>query len=337
MFLKTLSQQEVQSLTNSRNGETKIGDSIALIDKISDWEKEIKDFKGKYCILGIPEDIGPQANHGKPGTEGAFKDFLSYFLNMQVNSFLPVKDILLVGEVELEEITKQAKNLKPTNKEDLNKLRDLVEEVDDRVYPIIKAIVSAGKIPIVIGGGHNNSYPVLRGSYLGLGKKGVGAINIDPHADIRDLEGRHSGNGFSYAIADGYLEKYFPIGLHQNYNNQYTWDKLNSDKHLFKYVTNEDILFHDISTKDLISKAVKFMKGIRFGLEIDLDGIKFTESSAKTPVGMSETKVRKLLYSLAQEKNIVYLNLSEGIPSSSGQTGKLIAYLVADFIRAGKL
>lgn len=60
-------------------------------------------------------------------------------------------------------------------------------------------IVSAGVVPIVIGGGHNNSYGMLRGSSKGLNSQ-VNAINIDPHADFRELEGRHSGNGFSYAF-----------------------------------------------------------------------------------------------------------------------------------------
>ncbi len=336
-MLKPLTSKIIQSLTNSRAGETKLGDTISLISKQKNWQEEIKAFHGKYCLVGIPEDIGPIANLGKGGAAGGFMDFLSYFLNMQDNGFLSGGDILLAGTVELDDLMEKAKTLKNTNPKDLIQLRLLVDEIDNRVFPIIKTIVAAGKIPITIGGGHNNAYPLLKGSYLGLGKKAMGAINIDPHADIRALEGRHSGNGFSYAIADGYLEKYHPIGLHKNYNNEYTWEKLKSDKHLFKYVTHEDILFKAIGTKELITKALKFLKGMPFGIEIDLDGIKFTESSAKTPVGLSESKVRKMLNLLASDKNIVYLNLSEGIPSANGQTGKLIAYLVADFIRASTL
>nr|WP_233167177.1 arginase family protein [Pedobacter sp. ASV2] len=34
------------------------------------------------------------------------------------------------------------------------------------VFPIIEKIVAAGKVPIVIGGGHNNAYPIIKGSSL---------------------------------------------------------------------------------------------------------------------------------------------------------------------------
>lgn len=59
--------------------------------------------------------------------------------------------------------------------------------------------------PIAIGGGHNNAYPMLKGYSLAKKEK-INAINCDPHADFRALEGRHSGNGFSYAVNDGYLD-----------------------------------------------------------------------------------------------------------------------------------
>jgi formiminoglutamase len=37
----------------------------------------------------------------------------------------------------------------------------------------------------------------------------VNAINFDAHSDFRILEGRHSGNGFSYAYEEGFLKKIF--------------------------------------------------------------------------------------------------------------------------------
>lgn len=337
LSLKLASQKDLKHFTKSRVGETKIGDTIGLIQDPEDLDKELRSFGGKYCILGIPEDIGPYANLGKRGTSGAYEDFLSYFLNIQDNGFLSGSQLLLLGSVDLDKEMKNAEKLDNQKKKDLLKLRELVESIDNKVYPIIRSIIAAGKIPVVIGGGHNNAYPLLKGSFLGLNKTPMAAVNIDPHADLRVLEGRHSGNGFSYAIADGFLEKYHPVGLHENYNNEYTFEKLNSDKHLFKYITHEEIIFKEVGVNEIVGRVSKFIKNSPFGLEIDLDGIKFTESSARTPVGMSESKVRKLLHHFARLKNIVYLNLSEGIPSNHGQTGKLTAYLVADFIRANSI
>jgi formiminoglutamase len=52
-----------------------------------------------------------------------------------------------------------------------------------------------------------------------LQKENVNAINFDAHSD-RILEGRHSGNGFSYAYEEGFLKKYFIFGLHENYTSK---------------------------------------------------------------------------------------------------------------------
>ncbi len=335
--LTPFTRNDTHGYTNTRVGETKIGQSILLLSSAHELKNELNSFPGKFCLLGIPEDIGPVANLGKAGAAGMFADFLGYFLNMQDNRFLSGADILMLGVVKVDDLLQKAAKLSSKNEDELHELRLLVAEIDRRVFPIIQEIVAAGKIPVVIGGGHNNAYPLIKGSFLGLGKKPVGCINIDPHADLRLLEGRHSGNGFSYAIADGYLDKYHPVGLHHNYNNEYMWDKLNSDKDLFRYVTYEDIIEKDLSSSDVVNKALKYLKGMPIALEIDVDSIRFAESSAKTPVGFSENKIRKLIRLLAADKNIVYLNLSEGIPSTHYQTGKLMAYLVSDFIRANSI
>jgi formiminoglutamase len=48
----------------------------------------------------------------------------------------------------------------------------------------------------------------------------VNAINFDAHSDFRILEGRHSGNGFSYAYEEGFLKNILFFGLHENYTSK---------------------------------------------------------------------------------------------------------------------
>ena len=40
--------------------------------------------------------------------------------------------------------------------------------IDEEVESLTKAIVASGKIPIAIGRGHNNSYPLIKGTAKGL-------------------------------------------------------------------------------------------------------------------------------------------------------------------------
>ena len=81
-----------------------------------------------------------------------------------------------------------------------DKLRETVHEMDEFLIDILVPIYKAGKVPILVGGGHNNAYPLMKAFFLAHNKK-VNVANLDPHADYRALEGRHSGNSFSYAIS----------------------------------------------------------------------------------------------------------------------------------------
>ena len=101
-------------------------------------------------------------------------------------------------------------------------LREATAAADATVQFVVERIRSGGAIPIVIGGGHNNSYGCLKGTAQAQGNA-VNCLNIDAHSDLRALEGRHSGNGFSYAKEEGALGAYFMWGLQENYTPEYIW------------------------------------------------------------------------------------------------------------------
>jgi formiminoglutamase len=62
-----------------------------------------------------------------------------------------------------------------------------------------------------------------------LQRKTINAINFDAHSDFRILEGRHSGNGFSYAYEEGFL-KNIVFGLHENYTSKSVLDIIKKQK-----------------------------------------------------------------------------------------------------------
>lgn len=77
----------------------------------------------------------------------------------------------------------------------------------------------------MVGGGNNNSLPILRAlrasNEARERKKGAAVINCDPHADFRRVEdGRHSGNPFSFAHREGALDRYCVFGLHEGSNSE---------------------------------------------------------------------------------------------------------------------
>lgn len=336
-MLKVYTEQEVRNYVRHRSGEEKIGELVQCFKE--DWEKTLKQMSARFVLLGIAEDIGVRANYGRPGASTALKPSFDSFLNQQNNIFLDASDIAVLGEVFVDDLMESASALDIKNKEDVAKLRELVSLLDDRVSETIRLIVAAGKIPIVIGGGHNNSFGNIKGASQALSKK-INIINCDPHLDFRSLEGRHSGNGFSYAYEQGYLGKYAVFGMHEQYNNKNSIEGFKLAPNRLFYSTYESIFVREeMEFKTSLNQCIGFVKGEECGIEIDLDAITNVPTSAKTSSGISPIEARQFIHLASANLNPVYLHIAEGAPvlshiKADNKTGKLIAYLITDFIKA---
>ena len=211
----------------------------------------------------------------------------------------------------------------------------MVSKIDEAVSFLVSQIVSAGKIPIIVGGGHNNAYGNIKGTALAL-KQSINAINFDAHHDFRAEEGRHSGNGFSYAFAEGFLKRYFIFGLHENYTSDRIFKTLKKIKFI-KHNTFESIAIRkELKFKTELQRVLDHLGEDPYGLEIDCDAIQGTASSAMTPSGFSASDTRRFVDFFGQQKNVCYLHICEAAPTpdNASQIGKLISYLITDFIRA---
>ena len=343
--IKPLQKRDALQLIRRRKGETRVGEMANYTETGKTLKENLKNIAAQFVLLGIPEDIGVRANYGRGGAQTAWKPALENILSIQSNSYFEGKELLILGEVEVEDLLLKTKNLSQKNTDDLKELRLITEEIDDRVFPVVKEIIAAGKTPIVIGGGHNNAYGLLKGTSEGLMKRSgnknlsVNAINCDAHADLRPLEGRHSGNGFSYAIKNKYLSKYAAVGIHENYLTQDAHLTFLNNPGSLLLRTYEDIFVRGkISFEKTLSEAFSFLKGNPCGIELDLDAITNVPSSAKTSSGISPVQARQYAYQCGKKLPCAYFHIAEGAPvlahlKADNKTGKLIGYLVTDFIK----
>lgn len=324
-------KEDLEQYCNPREGEVKIGQTI-LLPESHNWKSWLENQKARFVLLGIPEDIGVRANGGIGGAHTAWESFLKAFLNIQDNMFLKGKNMILLGTVAVQELMEQYTPDAP-----LAALREGVVAIDALLAPVIEAIVSARKIPILIGGGHNNAYPLLKG--LSLAKnEAVNAINLDAHADFRALEGRHSGNGFSYAYTEGYLKKYAALGLHQAYNNAAMIARFDTNPDLEAIWFESLYLQQELGFKQALQQALAHVKEQSFGVELDLDCITDTLSSAQSPLGFSRAEAWQYVFECAGQSGAAYLHLTEGVALRADgiqypMTGKLLSYLVQAFVK----
>jgi formiminoglutamase len=313
-IFKPATQDLLLQFTTKRIGETKIGEKIELSSSLKE---------AKYVLIGIEENLGPQANGGFSGAENAFNAFLKRFLNMQSNRFLTGNELAFIGSIQ-----------QTTDFKNIETAKSAITELDLLVETVLKPYIHQGLIPIVIGGGHNNAYPIIK-TISEAANKAIDVINLDPHADCRALEGRHSGNSFSYAKENGYINHYSVLGLHKNYNSTFILDYLEYNN--FYYTFFDDYILNPSQfDMDLTKTFLSISKERKFGIELDLDAIAFTPSSAFTPSGFNSLEARKYIKTLSKHSNCCYLHLPEAAPTNETEekiTGKLIAYLVADFIQ----
>jgi formiminoglutamase len=134
-------------------------------------------------VLGFPQDEGVRRNGGRVGAAAA-PDHIRHWL-YRLTPFDPERDADLAALAPLD-------------------LGNLVVDADLEASQVllgqaVAALLRAGAIPIVLGGGHEAAF----GHYLGYAEAGVpvGIVNIDAHLDVRPLLGGqgHSGSPFRQA------------------------------------------------------------------------------------------------------------------------------------------
>jgi len=333
--LVLFNKNDLKNLLKNRQGESKFGKHIQLLSNFNTIYEDIANLDVRYVIFGIKEDIGVFANYGKIGASRSWDATLNSLLNIQSNQFTFPQKVLLLGHLDYSAYLEKLNKLDQNNKKNIMKARKKVAKIDLDVSELVYQIIKAGKIPIIIGGGHNNAYGNIKGASLAL-KKPINAINFDAHSDYRAEEGRHSGNGFSYAHSEGFLKQYFIFGLHENYTSEVIFKYLDKNK-LIQYNTFESLEIRKIlKFKTELERSMEFISKSPYGIEVDCDAIKNIPSSAMTPSGFSVNKARRFVNYFGEHENAKYLHICEAAPTAETETqvGKLITYLITDFIRA---
>lgn len=302
--LRSKNQLFADHLFIGRKGEERMGDVL---------KSTLHD--SRVVILGISEAVGPFANYGRTGSEFAFSAFFKHFLNWPHHgqSVDVVGNIAFVGDFPL----------------DVESASLLVEELDAFVFDVLMSFVSPTQIPIIIGGGHNNALPLMRWSHHVKGCSTV--LNIDAHTDCRAINRRHSGNSFSFAMAEGILSSYHVFGVHAYGINSFMRDFINShqvDVRFFEsYLTGNRSLTEDIQQVFLTSTEP-------LGFEIDMDCIANMPSSASSPSGWRLDDIRKVVLSL-NGNQYAYVHLTEGAITEGEHErtiGRALSYLCLDAI-----
>lgn len=338
--LQVFTKQDVLARTKIRRFETKLGECVKVVTDTANLDIALQQTTARYVLVGVQEDVGIKANGGTSNTLPVWPNFLSSFLNLQSNDFFSGEEVLVLGQFDFSDVTDLIEASAATIDEKTDAYRHAVNLLDAEIEQIVQMITQNRKLPIVIGGGGNNAYPCIKGAAKGWLKSSVipfaqiNAIHLGAHTNYASMEGRHSGNALRYAEEDGYLEKFCLLGIHENYIQQNVWiDIVNNP--FADCITHEDIFLLEKRTfEQSVITATDFTDDTLVGIELDLDVVASSVPHLHAEAGIDVATARQFLNYVVMDSQPAYLHISEGTYQLAALSGKVISYLVSDFIKA---
>ena len=279
--------------------DPRLGDLVRRVSR--DHEDALN--SAQIAILGVPEDRGIAANGGKQGAalgpEAIRRAFYKLTPGFGVNfDGLSMVDL---GNVQTGET---------------------LEETHKALTEAVRAISSRGVFPLVLGGGHDLTYPGLKGLVQGLDlQEGqLGLINLDSHLDVRDMShGITSGTPFRRALTElpnnALLGRSFvEFGIQEPYNSP----------HYYQWVRDQGSTVFTLASVGTRPMEY-FLEASRIAcdgtktvaLSIDIDSVRSQEApgaSASNPRGFKAPELEKVAYLAGRTDRIRYLDLMEMSP-----------------------
>jgi arginase family enzyme len=268
--------------------------------------------------LGICNEAGVLANHGRPGATHGPEGFRQAFFKLTAPTLLGRR-------------CWDAGDLPETLPYDTR--FDLQAEV-------VASLVRRGGVPVVLGGGHDCSY----GNYLGLASlqdfspfRPPAVLGVDAHLDMRPVHGPNSGNPFYRMLENGLPgEDLALVGL-------IPW--VNAESH-HAYGRDKGAALQWLepggeaqALASANAALTRFQgRGRRVLATFDLDAFSAAALpgvSAPNPWGLSADLGLQLAKAFAASPAVVVLDLMELAPplDPSGRSSRMAAFLLAAFLQ----
>lgn len=204
---------------------------------------------------------------------------------------------------------------------------DLVEPVPTRNGPMlasladaVAAIVAAGRVPIVLGGDHSITLPVVDG--ITRAHSGIGVIHLDAHHDygqarVSDRQDAHHGNFLDWVVGNDAVECVAQFGI-----RQLTAEPPERSPKLRGWPGRTAV------TTPLDEIVAGLPSGLRWHVTIDIDVLDpsvLSSTGTLLPGGYSHTETVALLAGLCSRLDVVGVDLVELIGSPSEAPGIIAA------------
>jgi formiminoglutamase len=288
--------------------------AIAPYNAASDGDAAVR--TRPAVVVGFCSDEGVRRNKGRVGAAAAPAAIraalgpLAYHLDRSV---FDAGDVVVEGEA--------------------------LEEGQQRAGAVVSALLDAGNLTVVLGGGHETAFAsylgvagsaAVRGTGTVSGKR-LGVLNLDAHFDLRDEAVPSSGTPFLQMAraeaAAGRELQYAVVGISEANNTRTLFDT--ADRLGVKYLLDEDC-----SAPAVEEFVASFLAGIDvLYLTIDLDVLPAATApgvSAPAAYGVSLPVISAVCRQVAASGKLLHLDVAELNPEFDvdSRTAKVAARLV---------
>lgn len=254
----------------------------------------------QIALLGMPDDTGVRLNNGRPGAKegpNALRAALAK-LGVADPSGWDWPAVFDAGDVQV-----VPGDLHGTHR---------------RITEAVRTICELGMLPIGIGGGHDLTFPFVRG--VGETRGPMHGVYFDPHLDVREHDG--SGMPFRRLVETGVAQS---LRIHG-------FDPMsNTREHVQWFQAHGGRIDDTLRPQDLWPSGETFVS-----LDLDVIDAAFAPGvSAMNPSGWSPSQTEQWVTAAGRNPLVRCFDIMELSPPNddAGRTARLAARMLLSFIR----
>lgn len=276
-----------------------------------------------HWIVGCPDDTGIKLNFGRPGAHLGPQEIRRAFYRMALPEGFSRSLFSIVdgGDVKVE------KDIKITHQ---------------NVTSAISGTASEALSIVVLGGGHDFVAPAFTGFAQGQRQKNpsasFGLINIDPHLDVRELEGGnpHSGSPFRQLLDSKILpgKNLIQFGCRETRNAASHFDFCHQNRVLLCPLREIRRNAQPVSSLFQVYLSQLSHQASHVGITIDMDSCSdVCGTSAAPAIGFSVEELCQIAELSGRNPSVRYFEIAEVSPplDPSGKTQNAAAEILMAF------
>lgn len=273
-------------------------------------------------ILGVPEEEGVKRNKGRPGAAEAPDMIRKALYKFTPYHIAPEENITTASIFDFGNLN----------------VRGSLENIHETLQSVVERVLGLGIIPVVLGGGHDITYPNFC-AFVSQ-KKSAGLINVDSHFDVREPNPqRTSGTPFRQI-----LEHSTTLLLPQNFVEVGIQPYANARAH-YEYLLDRGSTIFTLQEvqEEGIEKIISLSYEIASNLSelvfvsFDLDAVRGCDApgvSASYPTGLTADEVLKIGRYVGQQSKTGMIDVVEVNPTYDldDRTSRLAALMILNFL-----